>query len=301
MTKLLPLNKRIPNILIIGDVCLDKYNYGQVYGIAPESPLPVLKVERVEYRLGMAANVAKHLKTLGSDVTLVFASQWDLNFETLHELLYDNGIDYQLANDERQLTIKERGVVVASSNNVYISRNDYEDTHPLDFKLLESTLNKINLKSYDAIVLSDYGKGVIGYPQELLTYLKSKTNAKIFVDPDKFKNSKDYKGTYCIKANEKEAVAITREKDLENSVLCLGLECDFPIITLGDKGCIFIASHKSVKETVPAIKVKTSDVIGCGDSFISSLVYNICKGHSELKSLRLATKAAAKNVQKFGT
>ena len=282
--------KKKSNILIIGDVCLDHTIYGTVYGTAPEAPVPVLKVEREEYRLGMAANVAANFKSLGCDVTLVFGSQTNL---TMMNLLADHRINYKCYHlSKNRLTIKQRTV----TNNTYLSRNDYEDVMSIEMLPL---LKKIDLKRYDAIVLSDYGKGTIAYPKEIIDYLQSKCTAPIYVDPDKNKSVEEYSYVTCIKANKKESLAITGQKNVYSAIGHIEENCTFAIITQGDEPTLRVKGMYVEQYEIPTTKMV--DCTGCGDVFLANLVYNMAKGKTVDQSIVNANKAAAKAVGQFGT
>lgn len=280
-------------VLVLGDVCLDHFVRGECYGIAPEAAVPVLKVREEEWRLGMAANVAVKLKALMNDVTLFTAFRdTDEKRELFQSLLENHEIKHHIVDDGYRLTIKQR----TSVGTTYLSRNDYEQVSDLDFV----SLIRGRHFNYDAVILSDYGKSVISRPTELIAYIKEKNpNCLIFVDPDKNKSVWDYEGAYCIKANEKESALITGENTIENALKLMDFCCQLPIITLGDKGCVWRENEQMKR--MNAKKVKAVDPTGCGDSFIASLVCNTVYGSSTKQSIKTACDVAAKAVQRFGT
>ena len=293
------MKKHHPKILVLGDVGLDHYLHGTVYGTSPEAPIPVLKVEREEFRLGMAANVAVNLRNLTKNVEL-----WSFFALTNRETALFSlklklaQIKHKRFDEGFPLIIKQRGV----HGTTYISRNDYEIVAPID--IIPSLKKHIKeLKKFEAIILSDYGKNVIGKPEELIRFLKEvNPSVKIFVDPDKNKNVNDYNGVYCIKANEKESLAITGSSNVYNAMFHLGVCCQYPIITRGaNLGLYWDKQKTSAASYFKPKLVEQVDVIGAGDSFIASLVYNICLGKTLKQSLNLACKEAAKTVEKFGT
>lgn len=277
--------------LVIGDVCLDEYIHGDVFGTAPEAPVPVLKVTKKEYKLGMAANVAKQLKLLDktNKVYLLTAAPINKVFENLLKQLK---INYSQADDGRQFTIKQRTV----SNGVYLSRNDYEDTHT--FEVNQDFLSLYSLKDFDAIILSDYGKGVLNESQEIIKQIQAQCSVPIFVDPDKFKNHTAYQGAFCIKANLKESLSITKTEQRMEALLKLKQLVDFPIITMDEKGCLYVSNHKIQHEE--GKPVNTVDVTGAGDTFLANLVHTYCKTKNKTKAIKAANDAASKSVTKFG-
>lgn len=283
-----------PNILVIGDCAIDYTLYGSVHGIAPEAPVPVLKVEREEYRLGMAANVAVQLSKHCTPTLWTFftsSQKWHGHFLFL---IQQQNIKHKHFNVGFPLTIKQRSAV----GNTYISRNDFETVKPLSI-VAHLTPHIKELKKFDAIILSDYGKSVIGQPEELIGFLKEHTKAKIFVDPDKFKKDYEYMKAYCIKANKKEGLAISEKMSIEDALN--SIPNDWVIITDGDNGCYSVFDTYSKIIHHKGVKPKTiGDVIGAGDSFLASLVYHDAIGWSKEKSIMQANKDASKCVERFG-
>lgn len=278
--------------LVIGDVCLDEYIHGDVFGTAPEAPVPVLKVTKKEHSLGMAANVAKQLKLLykSNKVTLLTAAPKNETFENLLKKLKIEYINY---DDGRQFTVKQRTV----TNNVYLSRNDYEDLKTFtDYHTLLHH-HQTALKKYDAIVLSDYGKGVLNESQEIIKQIQAKCLVPIFVDPDKLKNYTAYQGVFCIKANLKESLSITKSDNYMQALDKLQNVFEFPVITLGEKGCVYVDKTEKYQS---GEFVKTVDVTGAGDTFLANLVHTYCKTKNKSKAIKVANAAASKSVTKFG-
>jgi len=302
------MKKKQPNILIIGDCCLDHTIYGTVHGVAPEAPIPVLKVKHEQYKVGMAANVAVQLKKYCEPTLWTFFKSKDTkeyyapykNYYIFKDRI-KNLMNWKHFDIGLPLIIKQRTCV----DNIYISRNDYEYVSPINIvKELNKRKYIKQLKTFDAIILSDYGKNVIGEPKELIKFLKQHTKANIFVDPDKFKLAIQYQDVYCIKANQKEAEAITLCTKgggmyfYDRLIGLLGTYCHWPIITQGAVGVLSKIKQKFV--FVAAQQVNTIDVTGAGDAFLASLVYHHCLGWDKKKCLKRANEDAAKCVQRFG-
>jgi len=287
-----------PKILVIGDCGLDMLISGIVHGTAPEAPIPVLKVQREEYRLGMAANVAVQLSKFCKPHLWTFFKSGTgkdfLNFQQFENQMIVNGLAYNWKHFESEfpLIVKQRTAV----GNTYISRNDYETVCPVN--IIESIKPHVKeLKKFDAIILSDYGKNVIGEAEDLIRFLQQHTKAKIFIDPDKFKKDYVYMDAYCIKANKKEAEALTEQSGVTEAIASMPVK--WAIVTDGENGCFTLSDNEY--HWVHAAKVKkVVDVTGAGDTFMASLVYHHCIGYNKLKSVKQANKDAAKCVERFG-
>ena len=228
-------------ILLIGDSCIDEYQYGTVDRISPEAPVPIFKYTRSEEKPGMVYNVKNNLENLGCHVTLL------------------------TRDPSRKIRL------IDSRTGHHITRID-RDVLSVPVDILLSELD------YDAIVISDYNKGVVTY--ELVEDLIKTSTCPIYIDTKK-KDLKRFEG------------AVVKINSLEYS-----LANSYPselIVTQGKEG----ARYK--KTTYPAPFIEVTDVCGAGDTFLASLVYfhlTTCK--MEL-AIPLANKASAVTVQKIGT
>lgn len=285
-----------PKILVLGDVGLDHLISGIVHGTAPEAPIPVLKVQKEEYKLGMAANVAVQLSKFCKPHLWTFFKSGTgkdfLNFQEFQNQMIVNGLAYNWKHFESEfpLIVKQRTAV----GNTYISRNDYETVCSIN--IIKSIKPHVKeLKKFDAIILSDYGKNVIGEAEDLIRFLQQHTKAKIFIDPDKFKKDYVYMDAYCIKANKKEALSITGTENIMEAIQTMPAQWN--IITDSENGCY---SKSEIFNFYPGIKTKLIDPTGCGDSFLASLVYHYAIGWSKERCVKQANKDAAKCVERFG-
>jgi D-beta-D-heptose 7-phosphate kinase/D-beta-D-heptose 1-phosphate adenosyltransferase len=228
-------------ILLIGDSCIDEYQYGTVDRISPEAPVPIFKYIRSEEKPGMVYNVKNNLENLGCHVTLL------------------------TRDPSRKIRL------IDSRTGHHITRID-RDVLSVPIDILPNSLE------YDAVVISDYDKGVVTYG--LVEELIKTATCPIYIDTKK-KDLKRFEG------------AIVKINSLENS-----LAISYPtelIVTQGREG----ARYKDT--TYPAPFIEVTDVCGAGDTFLASLVYFHLATCNMNLTIPLANKASAVTVQKIGT
>jgi len=271
-------------ILIIGDVMLDSYVWGNVERISPEAPVPVVQVKKKEKRLGGAGNVAKNIVALGAQPLLCTVIGDDLEGRYLLELLDERGISKEgvVSSESRITTIKERFL----SGSQHILRVDEEQVHDLTIdekRRLKKKIRKL-LPETQAVIFEDYDKGIldkdiIRFTIQLANELKIPT----IVDP-KRKNFNSYKHATLFKPNLKEireGLKIDLEKDDINglkeavNILKMKLEVDNILVTLSDKGVLLSTNHHD--HFFPAHVRSISDVSGAGDTVVSiaALCYSL--------------------------
>lgn len=266
------------NVVIIGDLMLDRYLYGNIARISPEAPVPVLEKVNVENKPGGAANVALNIKSLGSTPFLLGITGRDTSGKILLNLLAQEGINTEniITVNDRPTTVKTR--IMASGQ--HILRIDEEISDYLSDNIQESLKKKFdtltNDVKIDAVIFQDYNKGLLN--ENIIDHVISKCKEKgIFtaVDP-KFKNFLSYKNVGFFKPNLKEISAIINhpvspEIESLNFVarnLKEKLNFDNLFITLGEKGIYYFGQNKS--EIVPTKKKNVVDVSGAGDVVISA-------------------------------
>lgn len=294
------------NILVIGDLMLDVFIYGDVNRVSPEAPVPVVNVKNIRTMPGGASNVAKNLKSLGAEVTLCGVAGRDETGAKLRKILSELGIKSFLLDDGRKTSIKTR--IIASNQQVV--RYDIEEPKKLSPKyvvLLTEFIEK-NITSFDGIILSDYGKGVITPKMVgLVTNIASKYGKIVTVDP-KVKNFKSYKNVTCITPNTKEAsegvgIKIKDEKTLFKaarkiqkllSPVCL-------LVTRGKDGMSLFDSKLKKDIHIPAVAKEVFDVTGAGDTVISVFTGCLSAGADFSDSAVLSNIAAGIVVGKIGT
>ncbi|UOE99781.1 D-glycero-beta-D-manno-heptose-7-phosphate kinase [Bdellovibrio bacteriovorus] len=297
-------------ILIIGDVGLDEYVMGQVRRISPEAPVPVVEVDEEDMRLGLAANVAQNVASLGGEAMLVSVVGEDTGADLLKVLAAKSGVswDYMIVDKDRPTTRKTR--VMAKHH--HIVRVDYELRKYLSADAearLIATVEK-NVDKADCVIIEDYAKGVISRNVvEKVSAICKKHNKKLMVDPHRNNPGSFYLGVDLIKPNYDEAVVLTGLdfddlRDNPNKVVEVGRALQKitgakeVVLTRGKDG-MTIFSDDHVTE-VPTYARKVFDVTGAGDTVIAALALGLVSGLSLVQSCMLANYAAGVVVGKVG-
>ncbi|HEX9917014.1 MAG TPA: D-glycero-beta-D-manno-heptose-7-phosphate kinase [candidate division Zixibacteria bacterium] len=295
-------------ILVVGDVMLDEYLWGNVSRISPEAPVPVVEVTRETIKLGGAANVALNIETLGAEPILVGLVGKDKNGEKLRSLLKslrisDEGI---LVDKNRPTTSKTR--IIAHHQQVV--RADRENIEEMNSETCKRILRFANdkMKEIDAIIISDYGKGMItlNLLNELI-FLARKDRKFIAVDPNKETHFINYKKVSIITPNLDEASfafgkRIKDEKSLEEVGwgLLERLEVESILVTRGEKGMSLFQRDKTLTH-FPTVAKKVYDVTGAGDTVISAFSVAYCAGADLKESALISNHAAGIVVGEIGT
>jgi rfaE bifunctional protein kinase chain/domain len=287
-------------LLIVGDVMLDRYWFGDASRISPEAPVPVVKVERGEERPGGAANVARNAAALGARVTLLSLVGRDEAGESLARLMNDAGIDASLHVDETvSTTIKLR--VLARGQQLL--RIDFEN-HPSG-EALRAKLGDFSrrLPDCDAVVFSDYGKGGLARIGEMIR-LARKIGKPVLVDP-KGDDYSAYAGATIITPNRLEMREVAGrwqdEADLEHRAAELRERLDLAalLVTRSEEGMsLFLPGH-AIHEKAVAREV--FDVSGAGDTVIATLAVMLAHGADWHQAIHAANVAAGIVVGKLGT
>ncbi|PIU42017.1 MAG: D-glycero-beta-D-manno-heptose-7-phosphate kinase [Candidatus Omnitrophica bacterium CG07_land_8_20_14_0_80_42_15] len=294
-------------VLVVGDLMLDEYVWGDVTRISPEAPVPIVKVNKENFMPGGASNVANNIVTLGGKAILVGVIGSDGRGEILKKTLKDKGVDIGgvISDISRPTTLKTR--VIASHQQVV--RIDKEKTDPLSSKVLSKVIDYVRrkLEDVDSLIIEDYGKGVI-IPQ-LLDKVVSMARAKnklIIVDP-KEENFSFYKGITGITPNQHEAscavgFAIKDEETLNKAGFKLlnKLGCKVVVITLGERGMrVFERRKRSVH--IPTVAQEVFDVSGAGDTVIGTFTLSLSCGAEPIVAAHIANCAAGIVIGKLGT
>jgi rfaE bifunctional protein kinase chain/domain len=294
-------------ILIIGDVMLDEYLWGSVSRISPEAPVPVVEITRETIKLGGAANVALNVKTLGDEPILVGIVGNDSNREKMLSALQEAGISGQgiLTDDSRMTTVKTRVI----ANHQQVVRADRESTEEISESVTEELLGfvKKNLTGVSAVIISDYGKGVI--TQTLLSGLIGLCNDKevfVAVDP-KDTHFMNYKQVSLITPNHHEA-GFVYGKRIRNEIilqevgwgLLNKLQAKALLITRGEQGMSLFESDKTLTH-LPTRAKKVYDVTGAGDTVISAFTCAIAAQANYREAALISNHAAGLVVAEVGT
>ena len=294
-----------PNILVIGDLMIDHYLWGSCERISPEAPVQVVDIAKETTVLGGAGNVINNLVVLGAKVSVGSVIGNDDNGVELVNMLKKIGVqtDKIITLKDRKTSKKSR--VIASSQQVL--RYDKESKEEISKSASDEIISSLkeSISFYDAVVLSDYGKGVL--TKELcqgIIELCNKNSVKVLVDPKGSDYSK-YKGAYLLTPNKKEAVLATAidikdKESLEKALLKLKQECslDISMITLSEDG---IATYDDEMKIFPTVAKEVFDVTGAGDTVIASISFAISAGRSIDEAAAFANLAAGVVVGKIGS
>lgn len=297
------------NVLVVGDVMIDRYLTGSVNRISPEAPVPVVHLKDSDNRLGGAANVALNLKALGANPYLCSVIGKDENAETFLKLLPENQLSIRgiIQSSERATTVKTRVI----ANSQHLLRVDREDTHDLSAKEEEAYLNNIRelleSKEFHVILFQDYNKGVLSYNVIRGIILDAiKRDIPTAVDP-KYKNFWAYKHVTLFKPNLKE-IRAQLEQNIAVNMTDLAkastqikskLGNQLTMITLSEKG-LFIEDDKKYTDVVPTQERIIADVCGAGDTVISVTSLCLALGIDPKETAVLANLAGGQVCEKVG-
>lgn len=300
------------NILVIGDLILDHYIWGRVNRISPEAPVPVVEVTRESLMLGGAANVAHNVVSLGGKAAVVGINGKDIAGEAIADMLTQKGVNCNgIFVSHRPTTVKTRVI----AHNQQVVRFDREDRKYIEGKTLNGVIDYVNSvhTDYDAIIISDYKKGVIS-SQLIKNILKSKKTKKsgrtgsgmfVAVDP-KVGHFYFYRGVSLITPNVMEAsigsaVEIKDEKSLLKAgrVLLKKLGCKAVLITRGEQGMSLFEKNRVAH--IPTVARKVYDVTGAGDTVISAFALAYVSGATMEEAAEIANHAAGVVVAEVGT
>ncbi len=296
---------RPPRILVVGDMILDRYQYGSTERVSPEAPIVVLAASREEHLLGGCGNVAANLKALGAEVACCAVVGEDDAALRVRELLASRGIEAGLiVPDASRPTIRKTRIV---SQNQQLLRIDEEQVRPLAADVESALIARLapQLARCDVIVVSDYGKGVLtDGVLELLC--RSGSRARVLVDP-KGRDYTRYRGASILTPNRLEAETATginldgpdgpRRAARE---LCRMAGLQAAVITLGARGMYCSLADGSQEWSIPALARSVYDVTGAGDTVIATLAFALAAGAGLEDAMQLATAAAGVVVQRFG-
>lgn len=295
-------------ILVIGDVMLDKYIWGDVSRISPEAPVQVVNVVKESYSPGGAANVANNVAALNAKSLMVGIVGNDITKDQLIQELKKKNIDVSgLINDENKRTIRKVRVFGRSQQ---LLRFDYEkkgyvsvETENNIFDFVSGKLDEIN-----AIIISDYAKGTITKNlMEKIIMLCNEKNKIIVIDP-KPKHKRFYKNATLISPNHKEAHEMNdftedspTNADIENMGKKLLKEvCSNILITKGEKGMSLFEKDGKITN-IPTFAKEVYDIIGAGDTSVATLTLALASGANLEEAAIIANHAAGITVGKIGT
>ena len=287
-------------LLVVGDVMLDRYWFGEVSRISPEAPVPVVKVERIEERLGGAANVARNAAAVGAKTALLSVVGDDDAGRSLSRMLIEGEIDAGLHVDSAiDTTVKLRVI----GRQQQLLRIDFET--PPSHEILQAKLVEFEKRvaESDVVILSDYGKGGLTHIAEMIRLARA-AGKPVLVDP-KGDDYTKYAGATVITPNRSELRDVVGRWSSEAELAAkaqklraeLGLEA--LLVTRSEEGMTLFSEGETHHQAAQALEV--FDVSGAGDTVIATLAVMLAAGAGWDEAIRAANIAASIVVGKLGT
>ena len=287
-------------VLVVGDVMLDRYWFGSVERISPEAPVPVVKVQQEQERVGGAANVALNVKTLGGAVTLLSVVGDDEPARRLQALLEGHGVATVLGRDPAMHTIVKLRVI---GRNQQLLRVDFE--REPDHEVLAQLNSEFvrELAQHDVVLFSDYGKGGLAHVTGMIAAAKA-AGKPVLIDP-KGSDYSRYKGATVITPNRAELAQVVGAWKDEADLLAkaqglrqaLGLKA--LLLTRSEEGMSLFEADRVCHVQAQAREV--ADVTGAGDTVIATLALMMAAGLDLEEAMAHANRAGGLVVAKFGT
>ena len=302
------LQGKSPKLLVIGDLMIDHYLWGSCERISPEAPVQVINVDNESTVLGGSGNVINNLKALGAQVDVISVIGGCKTSDELKILLNDINVNSKyLITQKDRITSKKSRIIAAQQQVV---RYDRESTDEISTKSQTTILNTFKkiITNYDAVLLSDYGKGVLtaDLTQSLIA-IANDNNKKVLIDPKGLDYSK-YKGAYLLTPNKKEASEATQinvhdDATLTQAITQLKTNCDLDVslITLSEQGVAIYDDHDDELRIHPTVAREVFDVTGAGDTVLASLGFALSCGLDIDNSVEFANLAAGVVVGKIGS
>lgn len=306
------------NVVIFGDVMLDEYIFGSVERISPEAPVPIVRIENEEYRLGGAGNVAKNITALGGTAKLFGTLGHDIAAGRMRDMFLEHGIEDHCFQEDDRLTIRKTRIIAQQQQIVRIDReSDCLPTTSAQEILLDGVREA--LQTSGVLIVSDYGKGIVSLPimHKLRAICCSLPHQpKIIVDP-KPRNFPAYTEVALLTPNTKEAGIespghapirggeAVEGCEMHGDVLEAGqrlmreLHCQELLVTLGGRGMMLFRSPSEAVH-IPTAARKVYDVTGAGDTVIAVMGLAMASGLDTLTGCLLANYAAGIVVGQIG-
>ena len=293
-------------IQVVGDMMLDEYLIGKVSRISPEAPVPIVNIEAERFVLGGASNVANNLKSLSAKVSVYGVVGKDDNGEKFLKELKGKEIDHWgIVKDESRPTIIKSRILSQGQQLLRLDwEKDTEISEEIQKKIIENVAHKIN--EVDAILLSDYNKGVLTpYVAKSIIEIARENKRIVMVDP-KPSNFRNYVGATSMTPNKKEILDYFGMKKFKNeeeiaekmAALKEELKLDNVVLTRSEEG---VSLFKDIHERIPTVAREVYDVTGAGDTFISTFLMSVCAGATLFEAGIIANMASGIVVAKIGT
>ena len=287
-------------VLVVGDVMLDRYWYGAVDRISPEAPVPVVRITREEERNGGAANVAYNVVTLGAQASLLTVVGDDEASHKLEALVAKTGIQPHFGRDaDLKTTVKLRVI----GRQQQLLRLDFENTPKNELLASQTAAFENLLPVHGAVLFSDYGKGGLGHITDMIARARA-AGKPILVDP-KGSDFARYTGATVITPNRAELQLVigawSDEETLRNKVHALRTEFKLEaiLLTRSEEGMTLFDAQGELH--VSAVAREVFDVTGAGDTVIATMAALVAGGMSLRDAVPIANRAGGVVVGKFGT
>ena len=291
---------RRARVLVVGDVMLDRYWFGDVMRISPEAPVPVVLFREERASAGGAANVARNCAALGAKTKLFSVVGDDGDGATLRKILERDGVSVNFQSDRSIRTTQKLRVI---SNRQQLLRIDFETPPTREVLASKFADFKAALPACSIVILSDYGKGGLAHIARMIALARA-AGKKVLVDP-KGDDWSRYKGAFAVTPNRAELREVVgswkTDADLERRAQRLRkkLKLEALLLTLGGDGMKLFTGSRTLH--VPAEKREVYDVSGAGDTVIATLGTMLAAGVRLDQAVRLANRAGAIAVEKLGT
>ncbi len=287
-------------VLVVGDVMLDRYWFGEVSRISPEAPVPIVHVKRTEERPGGAANVARNIASLGGQATLLSVVGDDEPGRILADLLVKENVATHFHKDATLPTTVKLRVI---GRQQQLMRIDFET--PPSREVLEDKLGDFEsmVDAHDVVILSDYGKGGLTHVTKMIDAAR-RHGKRILIDP-KGDDYAKYRGATLLTPNRSEFIEVMGkwrdEADLEARAAKLrdDLSLDALLVTRSEDGMSLFTQAGAMHEPTQAREV--FDVSGAGDTVIATLGLMLAAGVEMPEAVKIANRAAGVVVAKLGT
>jgi len=287
-------------LLVVGDVMLDRYWFGDTGRISPEAPVPVVQVEKIDERLGGAANVARNASALGAQTTILGVVGEDEAGKRVEQLLLESGVQSQLQTDGNVPTTVKLRVIARQQQLIRLDFEEAPSQNSLDEKLkrFESLLPQV-----DVVILSDYGKGALEQVSAMIE-LANASKKLVLVDPKGDAYDK-YKGATVLTPNRSELRQVVGQWSSEDDLtlraqsLRKNLGLGALLLTRSEEGMTLFTDKGT--EHVRAQAREVFDVSGAGDTVIAALAVAMGAGWSLERAMALANRAGGIVVGKLGT
>ena len=299
------VKERKPRILVVGDLMLDEYIFGDVRRISPEAPVPILEFNKKKYALGGCGNVAYNLVNFGADVSIASILGDDAASTIIKTMLESLKVCCDNIKIDKAPNTTKKTRFISSSNQLLRLDKDSKKISPSIIKIFNDLLIK-NLTSYDCIIISDYNKGVC--TESIVKNIIKKANKNMittFVDP-KGDNWGKYSNSFCITPNINEVANLFKtkllsDKNFENTArnIKVKYQLNSCLITRGSDGMTFYSDQNIVHQKVSPKEV--FDVSGAGDTVIACLAASYSSGIGILDCIKLSSFTSSIVVSYNGT